>query len=80
MRDALGILGGDADNTRFAGDTVVKPLGDTYQGLDVKLEPAVVVAAVGALNLLQASSAVTIGTQPATKTGTPNFAPPSPTP
>ena len=29
MRDALGILGGDADNTRFAGDTVVKPLGDT---------------------------------------------------
>ena len=80
MRDALGITGGDADNTRFAGDTVVKPLGDTYQGLDVKLEPANVIAAVGALNILQASSAVTIGTQPATKSGTPNFAPPSPTP
>ena len=80
MRDALGITGGDADNTRFAGDTVVKPTGDTYQGLDVKLEPSVVIAAVGALNLLQASSAVTIGTQPGTKAGTPNFAPPSPTP
>ena len=80
MRDALGILGGDADNTRFAGDTVVKPTGDTYQGLDVKLEPSVVITAVGALNLLQTSSAVTIGTQPGTRAGTPNFAPPSPTP
>ena len=80
MRDALGILGGDADNTRFAGDSVVKPLGDTYQGLDVKLEPANVIAGVGALNILQTSSAVSIGTQPTTKAGTPNFAPPSPTP
>ena len=81
MRDALGILGGDADNTRFAGDTVVRPPSDaTYQGLDVKLEPAVVITAVGAANVLTADSAVSIGTAPATKAGTPNFAPPSPTP
>jgi hypothetical protein len=81
MRDALGILGGDADNTRFAGDTVVRPPSDTaFQGLDVKLEPAQVIAAVGATNILATSSAVSIGTQPATKAGTPNFAPPSPTP
>ena len=80
MRDALGVTGGDADNTRFAGDSVVRPLGDTYQGLDVKLEPAQVIAAVGAVNILQTSSAVSIGTPPVTEPGTPNFAPPSPTP
>ena len=81
MRDALGVTGGDADNTRFAGDSVVRPPSDTaYQGLDVKLEPADVIAAVGATNILQPSSAVGIGTAPTTRQGTPNFAPPSPTP
>ena len=81
MRDALGVTGGDADNTRFAGDSVVRPPSDTaFQGLDVKLEPAQVIAAVGAANVLETRSAVSIGTAPGTKAGTPNFAPPSPTP
>lgn len=80
MRDALGVTGGDADNTRFAGDTVVRPPSDiAFQGLDVKLEPSNVLTAVGAANVLASTSGVSIGTAPATKSGTPNFAPP-PTP
>ena len=73
IRDALGITGGDAANTRFAGDTVV-----TSTGLDVKLEPSAVLSRVVATNFVTTS--VSIGTQPATKAGTTDFGPPNPTP
>lgn len=73
MRDALGVRGGDAANTRFAGDTVVNS-----SGLDVKLEPAGVLSRVGSTGLV--ANAVSIGTAPPSKTGTTDFGPPSPTP
>lgn len=74
IRDALGIRGGDAANTRFAGDSVVT----TDSGLDVKLEPASVLARVSSTGLV--ANQVSIGTPTATKTGTADFGPPSPTP
>jgi rubrerythrin len=72
MRDALGITGGDAANTRFAGVTVV-----SSQGLDVKLEPGAVLGRVGATGLVR--NAITTTGLP-TKTGTADAGPPSPTP
>lgn len=77
MRDAMGLTGGDAAGTRFAGDTVVQPSG-TYAGLDVKLEPSAVLSRVAASGLV--TTTVTIGTGPAAKAGTPDAGPPSPTP
>lgn len=73
IRDALGITGGDAANTRFAGDTVV-----TSTGLDVKLEPSGVLSRVVATNFVTTS--VSIGTPPTAKNGTADFGPPNPTP
>jgi hypothetical protein len=72
IRDALGGITGDAAGTRFSGDSVVNA-----SGLDVKLEPSVVLSKVGAADLITDSLSIT---PPATKTGTPDFAPPSPTP
>lgn len=72
IRDALGVTGGDAPNTRYAGDTVVNA-----QGLDVKLEPGVVLGKVIAAQLV--TNALSATGLP-TKTGTPDQAPPSPTP
>jgi len=77
MRDAMGVTGGDAPGTRFAGDTVVAPSG-AYAGLDVKLEPSAVLARVGATGLV--STSISITTPPAAKAGTPDAGPPSPTP
>lgn len=74
MRDALGVVGGDTAGTRFAGDSVV---GATT-GLDVKLEPAGVLSRVAATGIV--ADTVTIGTAPATKSGTADAGPPSPTP
>jgi ferritin-like protein len=75
IRDALGVTGaGDAPGTRFSGDSVV----GASTGLDVKLEPAGVFMRVGSLNIV--SDNLSIGTQPATKTGTDDAGPPSPTP
>ena len=71
MRDALGITGGEAAGTRFAGDTVV---GATT-GLDVKLEPAGVFTRVRSLAIV--SDNLSIGTPPATKDGTGDAAPPA---
>lgn len=79
LRDAAGVTTGAAANTRFAGDDVVLATG-AFAGLDVKLEPSVVIARVGATNILSSSTPVSIGTPPATKAGTPDFGPPSPTP
>lgn len=77
MRDAMGVTGGDAAGTRFAGDSVVAPSG-TYAGLDVKLEPSAVLSRVAATGFV--STSVSIANAPATKQGTPDFGPPSPTP
>lgn len=77
MRDAAGITAGAAAGTRFAGDDVVLASG-TFAGLDVKLEPSAVLTRVGATNTVTTS--ISIGTQPPTKAGTPDFGPPSPTP
>lgn len=73
MRDALGVVGGDSANTRFAGDSVV----NAQTGLDVKLEPSAVLARVAATTLV--SNSVSISTPP-TKASTPDAGPPSPTP
>lgn len=72
VRDALGITGGTLAGTRFAGDDVV-----SASGLDVKLEPSAVLAAVAGTN--EVSTSLSIGTPPPTTPGTPDAAPP-PTP
>lgn len=77
LREAAGITAGAAAGTRFAGDDVVLASG-AYAGLDVKLEPSVVLGRVVATNFVTTS--VSIGTQPPTKSGTPDFGPPNPTP
>lgn len=73
IRDELGIRGGDAQGTRFAGDTVVLP-----NGLDVKLEPSTVLSRVADTEIL--TDTVVIGASPVTRAGTNDFGPPSPTP
>lgn len=77
LRDAAGVTAGAAAGTRFAGDDVVIASG-TYAGLDVKLEPSAVLARVAATNTVVTS--ISIGTPPATTSGTPDFGPPNPTP
>jgi hypothetical protein len=78
MRDALGVpTNVAAAGTRFAGDDVVLPPGGAFQGLDVKLEPSAVLARVAGTGLVT-SQISTSG--PGSKNGTPDFAPPSPTP
>src|SRR6185437_3530913 len=76
MRDALGVTGGTAAGTRFAGDDVVASSGATA-GLDVKLEPSAVLGRVGSTGLL--STMVSIGTAPS-GAATADAGPPSPTP
>jgi hypothetical protein len=77
IREALGVTGGEAAGTRFAGDTVVIASGASA-GLDVKLEPSAVAGRVISLGIV--SDNLSIGTQPTTKAGTTDFGPPSPTP
>lgn len=77
LREAAGVTAGAAAGTRFAGDDVVLASGP-YAGLDVKLEPAAVLTRVEATNLIVTD--LSIGTQPPTKPGTPDFGPPNPTP
>lgn len=76
IRDAMSVTGGDAAGTRFAGDTVVAPSG-AYAGLDVKLEPAAVLNAVKGTGFV--TTQVSAINAPS-KAGTPDQAPPSPTP
>jgi hypothetical protein len=73
MRDAMGVTGGDAANTRFAGDSVVS----ATTGLDVKLEPGSVLSRVAATKLVT-NAISTIGLP--TSKQTPDAGPPSPTP
>jgi hypothetical protein len=72
IRDALGSRGTEAANTRFAGDLVVNA-----NGLDVKLEPSVVLGKVVATNLV--TNTLTVSASPPAKAGTPDMSPP-PTP
>jgi hypothetical protein len=77
LREGLSLAGTPA-NTRFAGDDVV-----TATGLDVKLEPAAVLARVRATGILNESEnggtpIETAGTL--NGTATTDFGPPSPTP
>lgn len=76
IRDAMGVTGGTAAGTRFAGDDVVASSGATA-GLDVKLEPSTVFARVKSTGLL--TTMVSIGAAPS-GTATPDAGPPSPTP
>ncbi|HEY7897869.1 MAG TPA: ferritin-like domain-containing protein [Gemmatimonadaceae bacterium] len=76
IRDSLGITGGTAAGTRFAGDDVVAASGATA-GLDVKLEPGSVLSRVGSTGLL--TTMVSISASPS-GTATPDAGPPSPTP
>jgi hypothetical protein len=69
LREGLG-LGGTAPGTRFGGDDVVNA-----QGLDVKLEPATVLAGVVSTGLLTTN--VSIGTQPTITTATADAPPPA---
>lgn len=77
IRESLGVSGGVAAGTRFAGDDIVQPSG-TYQGLDVKLEPSAVLSRVVATQFVATS--VTISANPPSKSGTPDAGPPNPTP
>ncbi len=77
LRESLGVSGGEAAGTRFAGDSVVLASG-SFAGLDVKLEPGAVASRVIATGIV--ADSLSIGTQPATKSGTPDNGPPSPTP
>lgn len=77
LRESLGVSGGVAAGTRFAGDDVV--LASTaFAGLDVKLEPGAVATRVVATGIV--ADTLNIGTNPPTKSGTTDFGPPSPTP
>jgi hypothetical protein len=71
LREGMGLAGTPA-GTRFAGDDVV-----TSTGLDVKLEPSVVLSRVVASQFVTTS--LTIGTGPS-GTATADFGPPNPTP
>ncbi len=70
IREALGVTGGEAAGTRFAGDTVVA----AATGLDVKLEPTAVAGRVIAVGIV--SDTLAIGTQPS-KAATPDAPPPT---
>jgi rubrerythrin len=69
LREGLS-LAGTAAGTRFAGDDVVNA-----QGLDVKLEPAAVLAGVGSTKLV--TTAISIGTSPTITTATADAPPPA---
>lgn len=77
LREVAGVTAGASAGTRFAGDDVVIASG-ALAGLDVKLEPGAVLSRVAATNTVTTS--IAIGTQPPTRTGTPDFGPPNPTP
>lgn len=76
LREGAGLAGTPAF-TRFAGDDVVLT-STAFAGLDVKLEPSVVLSRVAATQFV--STQISIGTQPPAVTATPDFGPPNPTP
>lgn len=77
VREAAGIAALGQAGTRFAGDDIVVPTG-TYAGLNAKIEYPAALTAVAATTFV--SNTIQVGTAPAPDAGTPDFAPPSPTP
>lgn len=77
LREAAGIAAVGTAGTRFAGDDIVVPSG-AFAGLNAKIEYPAALARVAATGFL--TTTVQVGNAPATKAGTPDFAPPNPTP
>lgn len=78
IREATGIITtGVSAGTRFAGDDIVVPTGE-FAGLNAKIEFADALARVAATGFV--ANTIQIGNAPATKSGTPDFGPPNPTP
>lgn len=77
MREAAGIAAVGAAGTRFAGDDIVVPTGP-YAGLNAKIEYGQALSNVSATGFL--TTIVQVSATPTAVTGTPDFAPPNPTP
>jgi hypothetical protein len=77
IREAAGVAPAGAAGTRFAGDDIVVPSG-AFAGLNAKIEYATALQRVSETGFV--NTTITVGTPPATKAGTPDFAPPNPTP
>jgi hypothetical protein len=77
IREAAGIPATGLSGTRFAGDDIVVPTG-AYAGLNAKIEYGT--ARTRLIDTGFLATNLSEPTAPATKTGTPDFAPPSPTP
>lgn len=77
LREAAGLAAVGLAGTRFAGDDIVVPSGP-YAGLNAKIEYAQALQNVKATNFVVTD--IQVSTPPTPKTGTPDFAPPNPTP
>lgn len=77
IREAAGIAAVGAAGTRFAGDDIVVPTG-AFAGLNAKIEYAQALQNVQATNFLK--TVINVASPPNAKSGTPDFAPPNPTP
>jgi hypothetical protein len=77
IREAAGIAPVGPAGTRFAGNDIVVPSG-AYAGLNAKIEYAQALQNVSATNFL--TTVIQVGSPPPAKAGTPDFAPPNPTP
>lgn len=77
IREAAGLAAVGAAGTRFSGDDIVVPTG-AFAGLNAKIEYAQALQNVSATNFL--ATAIQVSSPPNAKTGTPDFAPPTPTP
>ena len=77
LREAAGLAAVGRAGTRFAGDDIVVPSG-AYAGLNAKIEYAQALQNVKATNFLVTD--VQVSSPPNAKAGTPDFAPPNPTP
>ena len=76
MREAAGAAAVGMAGTRFAGDDVVVPSG-AFAGLNAKIEYPEALSRVRATNFVVTQ--IQVSNPPATKAGTPDFAPPIPT-
>ena len=77
LREAAGLAAVGLAGTRFAGDDIVVPTG-AYAGLNAKIEYGQALQNVQATNFVATN--IQVSSPPNTKAGTPDFAPPNPTP
>lgn len=77
MREAAGLAAVGTSGTRFAGDDIVVPTG-AFAGLNAKIEYAQALQIVSATNFV--TTTIQVSSPPNAKAGTPDFAPPTPTP